>query len=303
MSQQEYIEALHGLIDGSVEKFNTNIPEIQKQIAMKISLLIKDLDIDNQGNIVNNIKNVKIMGKIKAEVTAIVLNPDMKGNTGEFLAKFNDVSKLQNEYFKSINKSFKPSEILDEIRKQSITSTAESLSEMGLNANVIQPIVDMLQQNITTGGSWQELNKMLQDSILSNEKGLGTLERYTTTLTNDSLNQFSAQYTQTIASSLNYKWFIYTGGLIRTSRAFCEALKAKKYVHISELPQIVVGNFNEFEKEGNMNPKTGLPKGMIDGTNAKNFYVYRGGYNCGHQLTPTDEVNIPQNLREQFKFK
>ena len=303
MSQQEYIEALHGLIDGSVEKFNTNIPEIQKQIAMKISLLIKDLDIDNQGNIVNNIKNVKIMGKIKAEVTAIVLNPDMKGNTGEFLAKFNDVSKLQNEYFKSINKSFKPSEILDEIRKQSITSTAESLSEMGLNANVIQPIVDMLQQNITTGGSWQELNKMLQDSILSNEKGLGTLERYTTTLTNDSLNQFSAQYTQTIASSLNYKWFIYTGSLIRTSRAFCEALKAKKYVHISELPQIVVGNFNEFEKEGNMNPKTGLPKGMIDGTNAKNFYVYRGGYNCGHQLTPTDEVNIPQNLREQFKFK
>lgn len=303
MSQQEYIEALHGLIDGSVEKFNTNIPEIQKQIAMKISLLIKDLDIDNQGNIVNNIKNVKIMGKIKAEVTAIVLNPDMKGNTGEFLAKFNDVSKLQNEYFKSINKSFKPSEILDEIRKQSITSTAESLSEMGLNANVIQPIVDMLQQNITTGGSWQELNKMLQDSILSNEKGLGTLERYTNTLTNDSLNQFSAQYTQTIASSLNYKWFIYTGGLIRTSRAFCEALKAKKYVHISELPQIVVGNFNEFEKEGNMNPKTGLPKGMIDGTNAKNFYVYRGGYNCGHQLTPTDEVNIPQNLREQFKFK
>ena len=303
MSQQEYIEALHGLIDGSVEKFNTNIPEIQKQIAMKISLLIKDLDIDNQGNIVNNIKNVKIMGKIKAEVTAIVLNPDMKGNTGEFLAKFNDVSKLQNEYFKSINKSFKPSEILDEIRKQSITSTAESLSEMGLNANVIQPIVDMLQQNITTGGSWQELNKMLQDSILSNEKGLGTLERYTTTLTNDSLNQFSAQYTQTIASSLNYKWFIYTGSLIRTSRAFCEALKAKKYVHISELPQIVVGNFNEFEKEGNMNPKTGLPKGMVDGTNAKNFYIYRGGYNCGHQLTPTDEVNIPQNLREQFKFK
>jgi hypothetical protein len=303
MSQQEYIEALHGLIDGSVEKFNTNIPEIQKQIAMKISLLIKDLDIDNQGNIVNNIKNVKIMGKVKAEVTAIVLNPDMKGNTGEFLAKFNDVSKLQNEYFKSINKSFTPTEILDEIRKQSITSTAESLSEMGLNANVIQPIVDMLQQNITTGGSWQELNKMLQDSILSNEKGLGTLERYTTTLTNDSLNQFSAQYTQTIASSLNYKWFIYTGSLIRTSRAFCEALKAKKYVHISELPQIVVGNFDEFDKEGNMNPKTGLPKGMVDGTNAKNFYIYRGGYNCGHQLTPTDEVNIPQNLREQFKFK
>ena len=36
MSQQEYIDALHTLIDGSVEKFNTNIPDIQQQIAMKI---------------------------------------------------------------------------------------------------------------------------------------------------------------------------------------------------------------------------------------------------------------------------
>ena len=303
MSQQEYIDALHTLIDGSVEKFNANIPDIQQQIAMKISLLIKDLDIDNQGNIVNNIKNVKIMGQIKSEVTAIVLNPDLKNSTGDFLTKFNDVAKLQNQYFKSINKSFKPSEILDEIRKQSITGTAESLSEMGLNANVIQPIVDMLQQNITSGGSWRDLNKMLQDSILTNEKGLGTLEKYTTTMTNDALNQFSAQYTQTIASSLNYKWFIYTGSLMKTSRQFCESLKQKKYVHISELPQIVVGDFQEFDKEGNMNPKTGLPKGMIDGTNAKNFFVYRGGYNCGHQLTPTDEINIPPSLREQFKNK
>jgi hypothetical protein len=303
MSQQEYITALHDLIDGGVDTFNSSIPDIQNQIAMKISLLIKDLDIDNQGNIVNNIKNVKLMGKIKSEVTAIVLNKSMESNVNSFIAKFNDVANLQNQYFKSINKSFKADEILNEIRKQSITSTVESLSEAGLNTNVIQPIVDMLQQNITTGGSWKDLNKMLQDSIVSNDKGLGTLERYTTTLTTDSLNQFSAQYTHTIASSLNYKWFKYTGSLIRTSREFCDALKHKQWVHISELPQIVLGNFTEFDKEGNMNQKTGLPKGMVDGTNATNFFVYRGGYNCRHQLIPTDEVNIPQNLREQFKFK
>ena len=92
--------------DGMSFKRNPNAPDyVIGQMSFKVEDAINflkarskngwvNVDIDNQGNIVNNIKNVKIMGKIKAEVTAIVLNPDMKGNTGEFLAKFNLVVYL-----------------------------------------------------------------------------------------------------------------------------------------------------------------------------------------------------------------
>jgi hypothetical protein len=300
MSQEEYIKQLHELIDGSVDKFNASIPGIQENIAMRMSVLIKDLDIDDQGNIVNNVKNLRLMGQIKQEISNIVLNKQLEANVAEFLNKFTDVASLQNQYFKSMNKSFKPEAILTEIRNQSIEATANSLTEAGINANVIEPITEMLRTNITAGGSWRDLNKMVQDYILNNEKGLGALQRYTTQITNDSLNQFSAQYTYTIADSLNYKWFVYTGSLLRTSRAFCEALVAKRYVHKSELPAIVRGDFEPFEKTGNMNPKTGLPKGMVDGTTATNFFVYRGGYNCGHQLTPTDARFVPLDIRSRF---
>jgi hypothetical protein len=300
MSQEDYIKQLHELIDGSVDKFNASIPGIQENIAMRMSVLIKDLDIDNQGNIVNNVKNLRLMGQIKQEISNIVLNKQLEANVAEFLNKFTDVASLQNQYFKSMNKSFKPEAILTEIRNQSIEATANSLTEAGINANVIEPVTEMLRTNITAGGSWRDLNKMVQDYILNNEKGLGALQRYTTQITNDSLNQFSAQYTYTIADSLNYKWFIYTGSLLRTSRAFCEALVAKRYVHKSELPAIVRGDFEPFKKTDNMNPKTGLPKGMVDGTTATNFFVYRGGYNCGHQLTPTDARFVPLDIRSRF---
>jgi len=300
MSQEEYIKSLHELIDGSVDTFNASIPEVQRTIAMRMQLLIKDLDIDNQGNIVNNVKNLRLMGQIKMEVSNIVLNKQFEAQVGDFLSKFSDVAVLQNQYFKSMNKSFKPDAILTEIRNQSVEATAQSLTEAGISANVIEPITEMLRTNITTGGRWQDLNKMIQDYVLDNEKGVGALKRYTVQITNDSLNQFSAQYTHTVADSLNYKWFMYTGSLLRTSRAFCEALVAKKYVHISELPAIVRGDFQEFDKADNMNPKTGLPKGMVDGTTATNFFVYRGGYNCGHQLIPTDAKVVPLNIRSRF---
>jgi hypothetical protein len=300
MSQEDYIKQLHELIDGSVDKFNASIPGIQENIAMRMSVLIKDLDIDNQGNIVNNVKNLRLMGQIKQEISNIVLNKQLEANVAEFLNKFTDVASLQNQYFKSMNKSFKPEAILTEIRNQSIEATANSLTEAGINANVIEPITEMLRTNITTGGRWQDLNKMIQDYVLDNEKGVGALKRYTVQITNDSLNQFSAQYTHMVADSLNYKWFMYTGSLLRTSRAFCEALVAKKYVHISELPAIVRGDFQEFDKTDNMNQKTGLPKGMVDGTTATNFFVYRGGYNCGHQLIPTDAKVVPLNIRSRF---
>jgi hypothetical protein len=46
---------------------------------------------------------------------------------------------------------------------------------------------------------------------------------------------------------------------------------------------------------------TGLPMGMIDGTNPENFFVNRGGYNCGHELIPVSEVSVPKEVRERFE--
>ena len=144
MSQEDYIKQLHELIDGSVDNFNASIPGIQDNIAMRMSVLIKDLDIDNQGNIVNNVKNLRLMGQIKQEITNIVLNKQLEANVGEFLSKFTDVATLQNQYFKSMNKSFKPDALLSEIRNQSIDATATSLTEAGYVGDDVESLITRL---------------------------------------------------------------------------------------------------------------------------------------------------------------
>jgi len=80
---------------------------------------------------------------------------------------------------------------------------------------------------------------------------------------------------------------------------FCEHMTEKTYVHISEIPTILMGFVDEHQCE--INATTGLPKGMIAGTTADNFIIYRGGWNCGHQLMPISEVAVPEEVREKFE--
>ncbi|MDR1864083.1 MAG: hypothetical protein LBR08_00755 [Bacteroidales bacterium] len=47
--------------------------------------------------------------------------------------------------------------------------------------------------------------------------------------------------------------------------------------------------------------KTGLPRGMKEGTTAENFRANCGGWNCGHELIPIPEAMAPQEIREKLK--
>jgi hypothetical protein len=276
------------------------MPGIQNEIYKKLQLLLKELDTDASGNLKNSITNLKTIGSIKTELEKVILNKQLKANTTEYADAFSQVAKLQNDYFRSIETEFTPSKILDEIKSQSITATIESLTGAGLSYNVIEPVQSILRTNITTGGSFSSLMEQMRTFIVTSPDNLGALERHVKTTTTDALNQFSRQYSQTVSESLNYNWFMYTGSLLETSREFCKALVKKKYFHKSEIPDIINGNFSPFEKSGNMNPKTGLPKGMVENTNPQNFFIYAGGYGCGHQLSAVQDIVVPASIRALF---
>lgn len=299
MTQEELIaKQLLKAIQASIDKFNAATPGIQNRIADKLELLLKDLEVRN-GNIAQSTSNIKAIGKIKSELEAIIFDDGYKKNVADFIKSFDEVTKLQNEYFSAVSNKYKPNNLLKEIRNQSVNSALEYLTEAGINANVTQKLQDILRQNITSGAKFSNANDQLRNFIKTNDKGLGALERYTKQITNDTLNQYAASYSDVVTSDLGLEWFEYTGALIATSRCFCDALIKKKYIHVSELANIVKGNFEEFkDADCTLNTKYELPEGMIPNTNAHNFKIYRGGYNCNHQLIAVSEVAVPRNIRE-----
>lgn len=296
--QEKLIKKILSVTDDAVSSFSNSIPALQRQILNEVILLVKDLDIDAKGTIKNNVANLKTIGRIKSKLETIVLNEKYLKDVGKFVEAFGEVAKLQNEYFNSIEKKFKPTALLKEIQKQSISAAITSLTESGIGANVTEAIEGILRRNITTGGSYAELQTQLRNSIISNKSGQGLLDRYIKSVTTDSIMQFNRQYSHIVSDDLGLKWRIYTGTLITTSREWCEWMVKKRYVHVSEYPEIMKGHILDHHVK--MNPKTGLWLGANKETNLSNLEILAGGHSCAHTFAPVSAAVVPANIRAQF---
>lgn len=289
-------------IDKAVEKFNKVIPGIQKNIYADIQEELKRLDLSN-GKIKTTVANIKIITSIKNKLLRLIITPEYQKEVRDFAQAFNDVTKLQNAYWKAVETTFKPRPLLREIRKQAISDTVKNLTASGIGTTIQEQIADILRTNITTGGSYSALTDQLRESLLNTETD-GALLKYTKQITTDALHQYSAQYTQTVSSDLGFEWFAYQGSDIKTTRPFCDAMTDFRYFHITEIPALLAAKDLYYIKDGvktkvPIYDKTGLPQGMIPGTNPANFQINRGGYNCGHQIRPVSQSIVPTAIKEK----
>lgn len=291
-------------ITKALKQFEKRIPAMEKSMAHDVNMEIFRLK-KNNGQIANTVENMRIVTSIKNKIAQLLNTESYQKGTAKFLDSFNTITALQNQYWKQAEKSFKPSDMLREIREQAINDTAKKLGEQGIGVGIGDKVVDILRTNITSGGTYRQLQEQLRTALTQTETP-SLLRRYVTQITTDSVHQYNAQYTQQVSSDLGYQWYAYQGSDIMTTRPFCNAMTDFRYFHISEIPRLLRGEGLTYKdpktgevKPVKLNKKTGLPDGMIEGTNTSNFFVRRGGYNCGHQIRPVSEKLVPLDIRNR----
>lgn len=286
-------------INDAISNMNKRIPSIQKDIYDSLQEDLMKLELQD-GKIKTSVKNLSLINSIKNKLNKIILTDEYKAEVKDFAKSFNEITALQNQYWRAIEPQFKPKPLLQAIKEQAITDTVSKLTEAGIGANIAEPIVDILRTNITAGGSYKDLTKQLRESLVNTDTP-GTMEKYVGQITTDAINQYSNQYTQIVSSDLGYEWFKYDNTDILTTRPFCDAMTDRPYFHISEVPALLRAEGLTYinKKTGQREPvmiyeKTGLPSGMIPGTDASNFFIRRGGYRCGHSIRPVNERQVPE---------
>ncbi len=293
-------------INDSISNMNKRIPSIQKDIYDSLQEDLRNLDLQN-GNIKATVKNLSLINSIKNKLNKIILTPEYKAQVKDFARSFNEITSLQNEYWKGIDNLFKPKALLQAIKEQAIGDTVSKLTEAGIGANIAEPITDILRTNITTGGSYKDLTSQLRENLV-NTQTPGTMEKYIGQITTDAVNQYSAQYTQIVSNDLGYEFFKYDNTDILSTRPWCDAMTDQPYFHISQLPKLISAQGLTYlnKKTGKREPvpvnqKTGLPSGMIPGTDASNIFIRRGGYRCQHQIRPVNERQVPADVLAKIK--
>lgn len=298
-------EDILNLIEKAVNRFNRRIPATQKTMLAQIEEDLRDLDLQD-GKIKATVKNLSIIARIKNRMTKIILTDDYKAEVKHFAEAFNDITSLQNQYWKQVESTFKPGPLLKEIKNITIEDTVNKLLDTGINANVADPITDILRTNITTGGSYRDLTAQLRESLTSTETP-GTLEKYVGQIAVDSINTYSRQYANTVSSDLGFTWFKYAGSELTTSRPFCQSMvEERHYFHLSEIPALLraedmyyTDNKTRERKKVPIYAKTGLPHGFKPETNASNFLVNLAGYQCGHAARAVSESLVPKEIRDR----
>lgn len=293
-------------IEKSIKKFNKSVPGIQKGMLDVILEEVRKLDL-NEGKIKATVANIKRLASIKAKINRIILTDSYVSEVKDFVNTFKAITLLQNQYWQGVDATFKPKTLLKEIRNQAIGDTVSKLTEAGIGANISDKITDILRTNITSGGSYKDLEGQLRESLTDTQKSDGILSKYSKQVTVDSIQQYNRSYTNIIASGYNYEWYSYQGTEIITSRPFCQSMvEERRYFHVSEIPALLraedmyyTDNKDQVRKKVPIYAKTGLPHGMIEGTNAENFLIRAGGYQCGHNPKPVSEGLVPLETRDR----
>jgi hypothetical protein len=137
------------------------------------------------------------------------------------------------------------------------------LSTLVKNDVVKNQLKDLSMRAVNSQKGWQQTKKDVETFIEGkDEKSLGALQKYYRNYTYDLISQVDRATGKTYADDLKFEFAIYEGGLIETSRPFCEEHNGNVY-HISEITSFDPPT----AKQPNYNPITDL-----------------GGYACRHHL-------------------
>lgn len=152
--------------------------------------------------------------------------------------------------------------------------------------------------------SYNDFAKIIAKSLnidYSNIHNDNRLHKYITDLSFDITMQFKAIQSTLFTGDLQLNWFRYIGSNLTTTRPFCLAMTDKDYFHQSEIPKLLEGDFSEFQKHnGEFDDDTELPIGLYPSTDESNFRIYRGGYGCGHTISPIPESAVPEKIKSKL---
>jgi hypothetical protein len=287
-------------VDQSINDFVSGLPSIQQKVYDKLLLLLKDLDVDSGGLIKNSLKNILAIGKIKKEIENIILNKSYTASVGELLSTYSVVADIQDSYFSKLTTDFSPKKVFDQVRKQAVSETADALTESGINANIVDPLRNIIRTNVTSGGSYAELTKQLRNTVLGDSESEGLIESYAKTYVTDAVNTYSRQYGQIITDDLGLDWFDFSGSILKTSRPICLKMHEKRYFHRSQFKDLIKGIvWGEKTPIG----KNGFPLGMKEGTTEQNYQTLCNGWQCGHQLIPIHESAVPDEVKKRIEVE
>jgi hypothetical protein len=284
MTPEEIARSISDLIDVAELKYSEAIVKIQNSLYRRLVSVLKDLELDSDGYILQNAKNRSLIMSAEDIFDEVIKSNVYKNAVAEVVSNVPDIDDLNEKYFDTVSKAFKPNKnYIKSLQQQVISNVNTYAFNEGVIVNVKLPLNQILNQNINSGGSFSGMLKQLENFIQGGGEIEGKLLRYSRTYLTDTLFNYSRAYQQAVTRDLGLEFYLYQGGLTKPgkgssgSREFCTD-RAGHYFHHKEIEA-----WAELEWSGKR-----------QGTTESSIFMFAGGWNCKHSIIPVHVSIVPE---------
>lgn len=278
MSAQQLAEEIESIISLSVDSFAAEVEALQGTIYNRLVTLLKDLELDGDGYIKQSAFNRRILYDAENMVHELLPGEDFTRMVSNSITAIADIDAANEAYFSSMSGKFSSNKnYFRSLQTQTISQIESTLLQDGLTAAIKNPLVNILNQNINTGGQFSGFLQQVRDFIQGNDDLDGRLLSYSRTYLSDTLFNYSRAFQQAVTADLKLEYYAYTGGAIDKTREFCLE-RLGRFFHQKE-----VESWAELDWQGKR-----------PDTTKSSIFIYCGGYNCRHSLIPVDKSIVPK---------
>lgn len=285
MSAEELAELIEALVMRSDARYTAAMIKIQNDLDRQLAAIFKDLELDQDGYIRQNSANRRVMAAAEAKIQDVFSSAQYTSAISDYASILPKITALNVEYLSGLSDSFsKNRQFLKNMQAETIATVEKYVLQDGLQSQVVQPLVQIINQNINSGGQFSGFLKQLRTYVVGDQNVEGRALSYSRTYLRDSLFTYSRTYQQASTADLNLEWYMYSGGLMDKSRPFCQE-RAGKFYHHSEIESWASETW----------------QGKKAGTTESSIFLFAGGWNCNHSIIPVSEIIVPKSDLDRIK--
>jgi hypothetical protein len=256
----------------ALDALNKRVGEMSSA-AYQILLQAIESSFDiKSGSIVGGKDFVKQLNKLTVKVLDLIQSePKFTGPVSQFVKRFTPISEAINEFQKEVNGIKVPA--FEAQKNIVIDETIDKMLNNGLNQKFVQPLRDLIYQNVTGGLSLADAKAQIKEFIQGGKDVSGKLGSYVEQTAQQAVDSYSGIINNKLLEQFDYDGLLVTGSLIDNSSPQC------RYA-IEELGgKITRENWPKVEAIAKKH-------GLIEGTTFDNLPLNKLHWGCRHSFFP-----------------
>lgn len=172
------------------------------------------------GNIQQTKDFIKQLNKVTIDVLDLLqTDPGFNGSVSQFVKRLPKISEAISAFQKATNGIEVPA--YETAKKIIIDETLDQMLNNGLNQNFVQPLRDLIYQNVTSGLSLKEAKLNIKQYIQGGKDESGKLGRYIEQTAQQATDSYSGAINKKLLETFAYDGLLITGTLIDNSSPQC----------------------------------------------------------------------------------